>query len=76
MAQEICIKWNGKEFNVAVEETETIEALKHKLEGLTSVQSKRQKLLGLKTKDGKPATDDAPVGSLALKPGVKVMMMG
>lgn len=37
---------------------------------------KRQKLLGLKTKDGKAATDEAVIADLVLKPNTKVMMMG
>jgi len=40
------------------------------------VSAKRQKLLGLKTKDGKLAGDDARVGDLAIKTSTKIMMMG
>lgn len=42
----------------------------------TRVDPKRQKLLGLKTKAGKPATDDTLVQDLALKPNQKIMMLG
>ena len=40
------------------------------------VSAKRQKLLGLKTRDGRMAGDDAKVADLALKASTKVMMMG
>jgi hypothetical protein len=36
------------------------------------VDPKRQKLLGLKTKDGKMATDEAAIADLAIKPNTKV----
>jgi hypothetical protein len=42
----------------------------------TQVDPKRQKLLGLKTKDGKAATDEAVIADLAIKPNAKIMMMG
>lgn len=42
----------------------------------TGVQPKRQKLLGLKTKQGKMASDDVLVSDLALKAGQKIMMVG
>ncbi|PNH07422.1 Ubiquitin-like domain-containing CTD phosphatase 1, partial [Tetrabaena socialis] len=77
MAQvEVGIKWSGKEFTIQCESTDTVLALKHKLEGQTSVLAKRQKILGLKTKEGKPATDESAVGELLIKPSVKFMMMG
>eukprot|EP00798_Chlamydomonas_sp_ICE-L_P015941 gene15941-22073_t len=75
-SRELCIKWSGKELKVSIEETETVNALKHKLQAETNVQPKRQKLLGLKTKDGKMAGDDSAIGDLVLKPGLKIMMMG
>lgn len=37
---------------------------------------KRQKLIGLKTKDGKSATDAATVADLLIRPNTKIMMMG
>lgn len=37
---------------------------------------KRQKLIGLKTQDGKQATDAAIIADLAIKPNSKVLMMG
>lgn len=55
---------------------DTVASVKHKLEQQTQVSAKRQKLLGLKTRDGKLAPDDALVSDLALKAATKVMMMG
>ncbi len=40
------------------------------------VNPKRQKIIGLKRKDGKPAADEDAVSELALKPGTKLMFMG
>lgn len=40
------------------------------------VSAKRQKLLGLKTKDGKLAGDESRVTDLAIKATTKIMMMG
>lgn len=40
------------------------------------MSEKRMKLLGLKGKGGKPATDADTVADLQLKPGAKIMMMG
>mmetsp|Transcript_3118 Transcript_3118/g.7811 ORF Transcript_3118/g.7811 Transcript_3118/m.7811 type:complete len:329 (-) Transcript_3118:143-1129(-) len=72
----ISIKWSGKEFEIDLPEASTVADLKRELEAKTHVNPKRQKLLGLKKKDNKPADDDAALGDLALKPGVKIMMMG
>ena len=46
------------------------------IEEQTAVLPKRQKLIGLKAKGGKPANDDLPVSDLTLKEGQKIMMMG
>ena len=54
----------------------TVSDLKHKLQEETHVNPKRQKLLGLKRKDGKPAGDDDVLLELGLKPGTKVILMG
>lgn len=43
---------------------------------MTRVLPKRQKLMGLKGKDGKMAVDTTIVGDLKYKAGAKVMMMG
>lgn len=42
------------------------------LHACAQVDPKRQKLLGLKTKDGKMATDEAAIADLAIKPNTKV----
>lgn len=76
MALPVVVKWNGKEIPFDLGPEDTIETLKHKLQEETMVQMKRQKLLGLKTKAGKPAQDNVKISDLALKPGTKVMMMG
>lgn len=52
---DLSVKWQGKEFKVQLQAADTVETLKHRLEQDTKVQVKRQKLLGLKTKDGKLA---------------------
>jgi hypothetical protein len=76
MAQELQFKWNGKELSVSAEPSETLEDVKRKLEQQTHVGAKRQKLLGLKTRDGKMAGDSALVADLAIKPGTRIMLMG
>jgi hypothetical protein len=43
---------------------------------MTRVLPKRQKIMGIKDKAGKAPTDDTLISSLALKPGLKVMMLG
>eukprot|EP00955_Chlamydomonas_euryale_P099519 365224-Chlamydomonas_euryale.AAC.4 len=72
----MCVKWQGKEFAVELAPDASVSDLKRELEARTTVAPKRQKLLGLKRKDGKPAGDDDALGDLALKPGAKVMLMG
>ena len=37
---------------------------------------KRQKIIGMKTRGGKLASDADAVGDLAIKDGAKIMMMG
>ena len=76
MSGPVIIKWGGTEYSVAVDLDESVESLKRKLEVDTRVLVKRQKILGLKTKTGKPAADGDLLSSLALKPGQKLMMMG
>lgn len=79
MPMELVIKWAGKEISVQLDDTDSVATLKHRLESQTKVQAKRQKILGLKTKDGKPANDEALASDLAptcFKAGAKFMMMG
>jgi ubiquitin-like domain-containing CTD phosphatase 1 len=76
---ELTFKWSGKEFSLLMEENETIGSLKRKIQERTSVQPKRQKLLGLKNKAGKSLmqTPDAHlITDLQLKPGQKIMLLG
>lgn len=74
--EELFFKWSGQEFTLAVGEAETVCSLKRKIQEQTSVQPKRQKLLGLKDKSGKLPTDDQLLADLQLKPGQKIMLMG
>lgn len=43
---------------------------------MTTVRPSRQKLIGLKLLNGKPATDDSEIADLKLKKGQKLMMLG
>lgn len=72
----MCVKWQGQEFQIELPPTETVAALKRALQDKTQVDVKRQKLIGLKTKAGKPAADDSLLSDLSIKPTTKVMMMG
>jgi len=72
---ELIGKWNGKEYPVFVMPSDTIQDLKHKMEELTKVQPKRQKIMGLSLK-GKLPPDDALISSLNVKPQHKFVMMG
>lgn len=72
---ELIGKWNGKEFPIAVSPSDTINDLKHRLEELTRVQPKRQKLMGLSLK-GKLPPDDALISTLNVKPKHKFVMLG
>ena len=76
MAGPVLVKWNGKEYSIAVDSADDVASLKRKLEADTRVLAKRQKILGLKTKAGKPAADADLLSDLAFKPGQKLMLMG
>ena len=76
MAESITVKWSSKEMSFPYADEETVGSLKRKIEQETRVQLKRQKLLGLKAKGGKMATDDILIKDLALKPGQKIMLIG
>jgi len=54
---------------------DTVGSLKRELEAQTQVAVKRQKLLGLKTKDNKLAGDDATIANLSIKPNAKVLVI-
>ncbi|KAJ9524545.1 hypothetical protein QJQ45_024127 [Haematococcus lacustris] len=70
------VKWSGQEFALEFADSDTLADVRQKLEECSGVAPKRQKLLGLKTKANKPAEDGDTLSSLALKPGLKVMMIG
>lgn len=70
------IRWNGKDYEMALPLDSTIRDLKLKLFDETNVPTERQKLLGLKGADGKLAGEDVQLATLNLKPTTKVMMMG
>ena len=76
MTRQIGIKWSSKDLSIQVEQEADVGCLKRKIQEHTGVQPKRQKLLGLKTKEGKLANDDVLVSHLALKVGQKIMMVG
>ena len=76
---ELTFKWNGQEFILMVDATETMGGLKRKIQEHTTVQPKRQKLLGLKDKAGKSlmqTQDGHLVADIQLKPGQKIMLLG
>jgi len=76
MVISVVVKWAGKEYEVSgLEDKSTVMDLKMKIMEKTGVKTERQKLLNVKAK-GKPAGDDVELGSLALKPNFKIMMMG
>lgn len=76
MATSLAIKWNGQQYDIDTTEVDTVGSLKRVIESQTSVQPKRQKLLGLKVKGGKTVTDDTAFAELVLKPGQKLTVMG
>ncbi|XP_066973890.1 ubiquitin-like domain-containing CTD phosphatase 1 [Macrobrachium rosenbergii] len=72
----ITVKWNGKEYEIEVDEaTMTVKDFKEAIEKKTCVKPHRQKLLNLKLK-GKTPDDDTKMGTIGLRPGTKIMMMG
>ncbi|XP_046995663.1 ubiquitin-like domain-containing CTD phosphatase 1 [Schistocerca americana] len=72
----IVVKWSGKEYSINnLSESDTVQTLKNAIQKETGVRPERQKLLNLKLK-GKIPGDDCQIGTLKLKPGFKVMMMG
>jgi len=70
------IKWNGKDFEIALPLDCTVLDLKLKMFDETNVPPDRQKLLGLKGSDGKLAGTESRLADLNLKVTTKVMMMG
>ena len=70
------IKWNNQQYDIDTSEIKTVGTLKRAIETETAVQPKRQKLLGLKVKGGKPVTDETGLCDLLLKAGQKITVMG
>ena len=56
------VKWNGRLFSVSVPADATVATLKREIEASTTVQPKRQKLLGIKS--GAPLAAPAPAPTL------------
>ncbi|KAG5461378.1 MAG: hypothetical protein BJ554DRAFT_6440 [Olpidium bornovanus] len=77
----LLVTWSAKAIQLDVRPTETISQLKGQLAGLTNVLPKRQKLIGL-VKGKLPVraecrvADDVVLGSLSLKDGHNILMMG
>lgn len=67
-------KWNGKEHRLEVQESTTVGDVRRRLQEMTNVQPKRQKLIGLGKKPN--PGDDIPLGSLHLKNPHSFMMVG
>lgn len=73
----IVIKHAGSEFKIEnLMSDHTIQYLKSQIEELTNVRIARQKLFGIKTKDGKPLTDEMTLEDTNFTNGMKIMMMG
>lgn len=70
----LLIKFQGQDLNVHASATDTVASVKRQLEDKTRVLAKKQKLLGLKTCQGRPPTDDTAVGDL--RSGSKILLMG
>ncbi|KAG7166771.1 Ubiquitin-like domain-containing CTD phosphatase 1-like [Homarus americanus] len=76
MMKTITVKWNGKEYDIEVDEAVmTVRDFKNAIEKQTCVKPHRQKLLNLKLK-GKTPDDDTKMVAISLRPGTKIMMMG
>lgn len=71
----LIIKWSGKEYEIELNENETVKDLKFAIQKETGVRPERQKLLNLKYK-GKAAEDVIKMNQIKLKQGFKIMMMG
>uniref|UniRef100_A0A6U2C421 protein-serine/threonine phosphatase n=1 Tax=Hemiselmis andersenii TaxID=464988 RepID=A0A6U2C421_HEMAN len=68
------VKWNGKAIELDVSRETTVGEVRERLQELTEVQVKRQKLIGLGKKANPP--DDATLDSLQLKSSHAFMMVG
>ncbi|CAI5987945.1 unnamed protein product [Closterium sp. NIES-65] len=71
----LCVRWAGKELTVGASGDDTVGELKRRICEATGVLPTRQKLLNLKLA-GRPAPDSTLLSQLAIKPSLKIMMMG
>ncbi|CAI7844777.1 unnamed protein product [Closterium sp. NIES-53] len=71
----LCVRWAGKELLVQASGDDTVGELKRRICEATGVLPTRQKLLNLKLA-GRPAPDSTMLSQLAIKPSLKIMMMG
>ena len=69
------IKFKGEQIDLMVYPSETLGGVKRLLESRTNVLEKKQKLLGLKTSNGRLPTDDCAVGDLKSIPR-QILMLG
>jgi ubiquitin-like domain-containing CTD phosphatase 1 len=73
----VIIKHGGAEHKIEnLLQDHTILYLKSQIEELTNVRVCRQKLFGLKTRSGKPLTDDMTLEETLVTDKMKIMMMG
>lgn len=73
----IIIKHGGSEYKIEnLMQDHTIKYIKEQIEELTNVKLNRQKLFGLKTKNGKPLSDEMTLEETNFTNGLRVMMMG
>ncbi|KAJ7561462.1 hypothetical protein O6H91_03G029400 [Diphasiastrum complanatum] len=71
----LAVKWVGKDYTVRVCADDTVGELKRRICEATNVLPKRQKLLNVKV-GSRPADDSVLLSQLALKPNVKISMIG
>ena len=62
--RELLIKWSGQEMKFTMGSSATVGELKRQIAEQTSVAPKRQKLLGLKAKNAKLASDEVLIEDL------------
>lgn len=75
--KDFAIKWNGQEFKIQnLLISKTVADLKDEIFKLTNVLPERQKLLGLRTKNGQAATDASLIDDINYKINTKILMMG
>ncbi|KAJ6222405.1 hypothetical protein RDWZM_000950 [Blomia tropicalis] len=72
----LAIKWSGNEYEIEIGPNETVADLKASIYSKTRVKPERQKLMGLKGQKGITVNDETQINQLALRPGLKIMMMG